>query len=83
VTLYTVGHACPLCDEALAHLRSLQPEGGFELRVVVIDSDPLLAVRHALRVPVIEVDGSEALHGKVTLAALRAALGVSKVARRP
>jgi hypothetical protein len=74
VVVYTVGHECPLCDEALAHLRDLARTRPIALRVVVIDGDPRLAIRHALRVPVVEVDGREVLHGKIERAALEAVL---------
>jgi hypothetical protein len=83
VVVYTVARVCPLCDEALHHLRALEPVHGFDLRVVRIDADPMLSIRHALRVPVIEIDGREALHGKVTRAALEAALLARKVAGSP
>jgi hypothetical protein len=74
VVVYTVGHECPLCDEAIAHLEGLRATHEFALRVVVVDGDPRLAIRHALRVPVVEVDGVEVLHGKVERSALERAL---------
>jgi glutaredoxin len=82
VVVYTVARECPLCEEALHHLRALEPRHGFSLRVVRVDDDPRLAIRHALRVPVIEIDGREALYGKVTREALEAALLARKVGNR-
>jgi len=78
VVLYTVAHDCPLCDEALAHLDSLRAAHAraFALEVVVVDRDPRLAIRHALRVPVVEVDGVEVLHGKIARADLERVLRV-------
>jgi hypothetical protein len=82
VVLYTVARECPLCDEALAHLRALAPRWAFDLRVVAIDGDPRLAVRHALRVPVVEIDGREAAFGRVTREALEAALEAAAEAKK-
>ena len=84
VVLYTTSHACPLCDEARFHLDREREQTPFDLRVVTVDGDPRLAVRHALRVPVIEIDGVEAMHGKIEPDALRAALRARPSgARRP
>ncbi|HVG94784.1 MAG TPA: glutaredoxin family protein [Planctomycetota bacterium] len=74
VVLYTLAAGCPLCDEALHHLERLRSRRPFDLRVVPVDGDPRLAIRHALRVPVLEVDGREVLFGRMTLEAVEAAL---------
>ena len=74
VVVYTVGHECPLCDEAIAHLEGLRATRDFSLEVVVVDRDPRLAIRHALRVPVVEIDGVEVLHGKIARSDLERAL---------
>ena len=74
VVLYTVAHPCPLCDEALAHLEAIAVRVPFRLRTVVVDSDPRLVFRHALRVPVLEIDGLEAMHGRIDRDALERAL---------
>lgn len=80
VTLYTLAAACPLCDDARHHLERLSARHAFDLRVVPVDADPRLALRHALRVPVLEIDGREVAFGRLTYegleAALRAALAV-------
>jgi hypothetical protein len=84
VVLNTTSHAGPLCDVARFHLERERERTPFDLRVVAVDGDPRLAIRHALRVPVIEIDGVEAMHGKIEPDALRAALrGRPSVARRP
>ena len=79
VVVYTVGRECPLCDEARAHLDAVARSRPLDLRVVVVDADPRLAIRHALRVPVIEIDGVEVLHGKVTRSEIEAALDRTRV----
>ena len=80
VTLYTVKSPCPLCDEARIHLEALSRVRTLDVRQVVIDGDPRLVVRHALRVPVIEIDGVEALHGKISRSDLEGALDRAAVA---
>ncbi|MBL9086013.1 MAG: SUMF1/EgtB/PvdO family nonheme iron enzyme [Planctomycetia bacterium] len=74
VVLYTNANHCPLCDDARAALERLRPRLAFELVEVPVDRDPRLTFRYALRVPVIEVDGEEAMFGKIDPAALEAAL---------
>ena len=81
VVLYTVGHPCPLCDEARLHLDALGARIPFRLRTVVVDHDPRLAVRYALRVPVLEIDGVEAMFGRIDPVALEHAL--VRAATRP
>ena len=80
VTLYTVGRDCPLCDEARAHLEAVARSRPLAVRQVVIDGDPRLVIRHALRVPVIEIGGVEALHGKFSRSDLEGALDRAPVA---
>jgi hypothetical protein len=65
VVMYTIGRPCPLCDVAWAQLERIRGRHAFDLERVVIDGDPRLVVRHALRVPVIEIDGREAF-GRIT-----------------
>ena len=74
VTLYTVGRECPLCDEARAHLDAIGRGRPLDVRTVVIDGDPRLSIRHALRVPVLEIDGVEALHGRISRVDIEEAL---------
>jgi glutaredoxin len=50
---------CHLCEEALAELRSLQAELGFELQERDITGDERLHRAYFERVPVITLDGDE------------------------
>ena len=59
MTEVVVYHAegCHLCDRALAQVRSLQAELGFDLREVDIGGDPELEAAYREWLPVVEVDG--------------------------
>jgi hypothetical protein len=74
VVLYVTSDECPLCDEAEALLDEAALSLPIDVHVVEVDADPALSARHRLRVPVIEVDGREALFGKVRRADLLRAL---------
>jgi glutaredoxin len=50
---------CHLCEEAMAELRRLQPEYGFELRELDITTDEELHRRYFERIPVIALDGED------------------------
>lgn len=63
VTLYTREN-CHLCDDAKAAIKASGVD--VELREVDIDSDPALVRRYGKDVPVIVVDGVEALRHRVT-----------------
>jgi hypothetical protein len=82
VVVYTVARPCPLCDEALAHLEAIRRTVDFDLVAVEIDHDPRLSVRHALRVPVVAVDGREVAYGRIDRAALEAAIRERVLAER-
>jgi glutaredoxin len=58
----TVFHAagCHLCERALAQVRALREELGFELEEVAIDGDPELEARYRELLPVVEIDGEPA-----------------------
>lgn len=64
ITLYAKA-GCHLCDEARAHLEDLAAERDFELREVDIRGDPELFERYRYRIPVITLDGSERLEGRI------------------
>ena len=84
VVLYTTSRPCPLCEDARAHLERLRARHPFELRVVEIDADPRLSIRHALRVPVVEVDGREIGFGRIDPTALETAVrGQARVVPSP
>jgi glutaredoxin len=57
----TVFHAqgCHLCERALAQVRALREELGFELDEVAIDGDPQLEARYRELIPVVEIDGEQ------------------------
>ena len=70
VTVYSRA-GCHLCDEAIATLRRLQPELGFDLAERDIDADEALQRAYFERVPVIALDGEELSDFFVDEAALR------------
>jgi formylglycine-generating enzyme required for sulfatase activity len=78
LVVYVLGRECPLCDRAVTAVETVASERPVEWTIKVIDHDPVLAVRYALRVPVVEIDGDEALEGKVDAAALREALATRR-----
>jgi glutaredoxin len=53
------GAGCHLCERALAQVRSLQAELGFELEEVAIDGDPELEARYRELIPVVEIEGEQ------------------------
>jgi glutaredoxin len=58
----TVYHAagCHLCERALAQVRRLQAELGFELAEISIDGDPKLEAEYRELIPVVEIGGRQA-----------------------
>ncbi len=48
---------CHLCERALAQVRALRDELGFELEEVAIDGDAELEARYREWLPVVELDG--------------------------
>jgi len=65
VVLFT-RHDCCLCEEALAEVEVARRARPFALKVIDVDSDPELAARYGLEVPVIELDGRKAFKYRVT-----------------
>jgi thiol-disulfide isomerase/thioredoxin len=51
---------CGLCDEAHDAIERVRTQLAFDLRVVDISVDPVLAARYGQRIPVVLVDGEEA-----------------------
>lgn len=52
-------HDCDLCDEMVAELQALARTQALPpIEVVDVDSDPELARRHGLNVPVLLLDGT-------------------------
>jgi glutaredoxin len=51
---------CHLCERALAQVRALHEELGFELEEIAIDGDAELETRYREWLPVVEIDGARA-----------------------
>ena len=62
---------CHLCERALAQVRGLREELGFELEEVAIDGDPELESAYRELIPVVEIDGERAFTYYVHEAAFR------------
>jgi glutaredoxin-related protein len=58
--------ACHLCAAAKAKLERVRRLVAFDFREIDIRGDPQLLARYATRIPVVEVDGRDALVSKVT-----------------
>lgn len=58
ITVYSAP-GCHLCEEALATLRTMQPELGFDLADVDITVDDRLHRAYFERIPVVLLDGEE------------------------
>lgn len=52
---------CHLCEEAHAVVTALRDRHGFALEEVDITRDPSLEARYRERIPVVAIDGKEAL----------------------
>ena len=65
------GVGCHLCERALAQVRVLHEELGFELEEVAIDGDPELEAAYRELIPVVEIDGERAFTYYVHEAAFR------------
>ena len=72
---------CHLCERALAQVRALQEELGFELDEVAIDGDLELEARYRELIPVVEIDGVRAFTYHVHEDAFRRRLGAAQSAR--
>jgi glutaredoxin len=62
--LYT-RRGCHLCEVAELRLREQQRRHGFMLQITDVDSDPELAARYGLQVPVVTVNGKLRFRGAV------------------
>ena len=72
---------CHLCERALAQLRALHDELGFELEEVAIDGDPALEARYREWLPVVELDGERLFTYYVHEEALRRRLTAAQSPR--
>lgn len=73
VVLYSAP-GCHLCEEAANGLVALRRRHDFDLAEVDIHSDPELARRYLLEIPVIEVDGVVVTRAPIDLDAVATAL---------
>lgn len=55
---------CHLCEQMLAEIHALYDES-IEVRLVDVDSEPGLAARYGLKVPVLTGGGRELCHGRL------------------
>jgi len=62
---------CHLCSQAMAALRALQAELGFELREIDITAEDALHRAYFERIPVIELDGEELCEYNISEALVR------------
>ncbi len=69
------GAGCHLCERALAQVRELQAELGFQLEEIAIDGDPELERRYRELIPVVEIAGRQAFTYYVHEEAFRRRLG--------
>jgi glutaredoxin len=65
------GVGCHLCERALAQVRALREELGFELEEVAIVGDPELEAAYRELIPVVEIDGQRVFTYYVHEAAFR------------
>jgi len=65
---------CHLCERAIAQVRGLQGELGFDLREVDISGDPDLEATYREWLPVVEIDGRRRFTYHVHLDAFRRAV---------
>jgi len=65
---------CHLCERALAQVRELRDELGFELREVDITGDPALEAEYREWLPVVEIDGRRRFTYHVQVDAFRRAV---------
>jgi len=61
---------CPLCEELLAELQPWAAQRGVPLSVVDVDSDPVLARRYGLKVPLVDLSGETVCFGHLDLVTL-------------
>ena len=67
-------HDCHLCRVVHRVAEQLRQELVFDLVAIEVDSDPRLVMQYGDRVPVVLLDGREAISGKVTGGELRKAI---------
>ena len=73
VTVYTTP-TCTLCRHVLEDLDLLAIEQDLEIRTVDVTTDPALAARYLLLVPVVEISAGATLQPPISIRQLRSAL---------
>lgn len=73
VTLLT-RPGCTLCDKAAAIIRRVAEDVPLTFETVDIDADPALRARYTNVIPVVRIDGEDALVSKISEVRLRRAL---------
>jgi hypothetical protein len=64
VVMYTRS-GCHLCDEAWHQLETAAQHRPLHLKQINVDTDPDLAARYGLEVPVVEIDGRVRFRGRI------------------
>ncbi|HXG11659.1 MAG TPA: glutaredoxin family protein [Gemmataceae bacterium] len=82
IVMYT-RRGCHLCEAAWQLLEREQRRYGFRLTAVDVDSDPELAARYGLEVPVVAVNGRVRFRGGVNPVLLRRLLRAAARATGP
>ena len=72
------GAGCHLCERALAKVRALGEELGFELEEIAIDGSPELEARYRELIPVVEIDGEQVFTYYVHEEAFRRRIGAAQ-----
>jgi thioredoxin-like negative regulator of GroEL len=80
LVLYT-RPGCHLCDEMKAEIARARLGGACEVAEVDVDSDPVLAGRYGLSIPVLELDGRPLFKGRCTAEDLRRKLERARLER--
>ena len=81
VTILTKSE-CHLCHVVVTMASRVQADVPFTLRQVDISNDTDLLARYGTRIPVVLIDGREALEGRITEGSMRSALKKARW-RRP
>lgn len=82
VELFSTGPECTLCERAWDHLTVLGAELDFEARLVELEADTPVPPDYVIRVPVVHVDGTAVIEGRIDRDGLSAALRGAGVARK-
>ncbi|MCK0473014.1 glutaredoxin family protein [Halalkalibacter sp. APA_J-10(15)] len=59
-------HHCPLCDKAIAKIKTLKEQYELSIRVIDIYEDDELLEKYQLMIPVVEIEGEEIDFGQIS-----------------